>query len=771
MSELSDLGFVRDLAIVLVVAAVTSLVAHRTRQPVVLGYILAGLLVGPYLLPSLGVPFAPVSDVAAIETLAALGVVFLLFSIGLEFNLRKLRAVGGAALAVGAAEIGFLLVVGYLLGQGLGWNPVDSLFLGAVLCVTSTVVVVKIVQERGEAGEDYAQRLIGILLVEDIAAVVIISLLPRAVVGVVEVGELGAILLQFALFVLVLLIVGLLVVPRLVDRVVATRRDEVITLLALGLCLGGALLAAGLGLSVALGAFLLGALTAESRGWRDIEHAFAPVRNMFTAVFFVSIGMLVDTRLLPGYGLAIAAVLVVLVVAKFSILSVAQLSVGASPRTAVKTGAASGNIGEFSFVIASRGQQLGLVSAHLFPITVAVAALSSLVTPYLVAGSDRIHGALAQRSPAALGAHLSAYQAWLRARRSSGEGFERLRATSQRVAINAGIVVALLVMAGVLTRLLFEGIRFGPVAGPLSLAALWIVFGVLAIPSAYRIATGLRDLFAEAAEPRTGLGPALVYSAFVAVTALALAVALGLLLGPLWRDLPPLSVAAFVVSSVALASVLLWRALSRLHRHWEETLRSALGEEVPRKELFALLRDYPLDLSVDRATVAPASQVAYRTIGEIDLKRRTGATIAGVQRQHMLLAPRATTVVAPGDVLVLVGEPSQLAGAKGYLSAKRVDEPVPMAVRELRVAQTSALADLTLAATQLRSRAGVTVLALRRRGEVLANPDPSMRIEPDDVLIVLGDEEAILRAAGLVGAPEDKDASKLPHESGAGRKS
>ncbi|HEV7405079.1 MAG TPA: cation:proton antiporter, partial [Chthoniobacteraceae bacterium] len=301
--------FLQDLALVMIVAAIVTVLFRRFKQPVVLGYILAGVIIGPH------TPGPLIKDEHAIQTLSELGVIFLMFSLGLEFSLRKLKEVGATALIAAMFAILLMVWAGYELGRGFGWKEMDSVFLGAILSISSTTIILKALQELGKAKEPFARLIFGILIVEDILAVVMIALLSGfAATGKLEAGAVGSTLLKLSAFLGTLLVVGLIAVPRLLNYVAKFRSDEMLLITVVGLCFGVSLLAVKLEYSVALGAFLIGAIIAEARQIAKIEALTHPVRDLFSAVFFVSIGLLIDPVLLVKYAgpiLLISAVVVV----------------------------------------------------------------------------------------------------------------------------------------------------------------------------------------------------------------------------------------------------------------------------------------------------------------------------------------------------------------------------------------------------------------------------------------------------------------------------
>ncbi|MFZ0709285.1 MAG: cation:proton antiporter, partial [Terrimicrobiaceae bacterium] len=377
-------SFLQDLAIVMSVAAVATLVFRQLKQPVVLGYILAGLLIGPHT-----PPFALIADEHAIETLAELGIIFLMFALGLEFSLRKLQKVGATAFIAASLEILLMILAGYALGRSFGWNEMDSIFLGAILSISSTTIIIKALEGLGKTRERFASLIFGILIVEDILAIVMIALLSGfARTGQLEAEAVGMTILSLGSFLGILLVAGLIVVPRLLDYVARFKSDEMLLVTVVGLCFGISIVTVKLGYSVALGAFLIGAIIAEARQIYRIETLMHPVRDLFSAVFFVSIGMLIDPVLLSKYMVPILAITVVVVLGKVLSCSLGCFVAGNDMRTSLRVGMGLAQIGEFSFIIAALGLSLNVTSDFIYPIAVAVSSLTTLLTPYLIKSSD-----------------------------------------------------------------------------------------------------------------------------------------------------------------------------------------------------------------------------------------------------------------------------------------------------------------------------------------------------------------------------------------------
>ena len=329
-----EVTFLQDLAIVMIVAGLVTVLFHRLKQPVVLGYIIAGVIIGPHT-----PPFPLIADEETIRTLSELGVILLMFSLGLEFSLRKLREVGATALIAALSAIFLMIWAGYALGSAFGWNSMDSIFLGAILSISSTTIVIKTLEDLGKTKEKFARLIFGILIVEDILAIVMIALLSGfATTGSFTPADLGMTVLKLASFLVTLLLVGLIIVPRLLDYVAKFKSNEMLLVSVLGLCFGVSLLAVKLNYSVALGAFLIGAIIAEARQIHRIEALLEPVRDMFSAVFFVSIGLLINPALIWEHAVPIVIITAVVVVGQAVTCSFGTFVAGNDMRTSLRVG-------------------------------------------------------------------------------------------------------------------------------------------------------------------------------------------------------------------------------------------------------------------------------------------------------------------------------------------------------------------------------------------------------------------------------------------------
>ena len=378
------ISFIQDLAVIMLIAGVVTVLFHRFKQPVVLGYIVAGFIIGPHT-----PPFGLIHDEETIKTLAELGVIFLMFCLGLEFSLRKLFKVGATAFIAAFLEIVLMIWIGYEIGRWFDWNTMDSLFLGAILAISSTTIIVKALNDLKMKNERFAQLIFGVLIVEDILGIGIIALLSSiAVSGTVSSGEVFSTVGKLSLFMIVALVIGILLVPRLLAYVAKFESNEMLLITVLGLCFGFCLLVVKLEYSMVLGAFLIGAIMAESRQLLKIERLIEPVRDLFSAIFFVAIGLMLDPMILLQYAWPIAVITVAVVLGKMLSCGLGAFIAGNDGRTSLRVGMGLSQIGEFSFIIASLGMTLQVTSNFLYPVAVAVSVITTLLTPYLIRAAD-----------------------------------------------------------------------------------------------------------------------------------------------------------------------------------------------------------------------------------------------------------------------------------------------------------------------------------------------------------------------------------------------
>ncbi|MBR5122624.1 MAG: cation:proton antiporter, partial [Anaerotignum sp.] len=396
---------ITDLAVMLLTAGFVTILFKKINQPLILGYILAGFLISPYF-PM----FFNVEDIEAIDLWSEIGVIILMFYIGLEFNLMKLAQMGGTAVTSALVKILGVILTGIFAGHLLGLSTFNCIFLGCMLSISSTAVIQKSFEEMGIKNEKYAQLVMGTLIMEDILAIFMLVILSTISVSQNVAGsELIINLAMMLCYLVVWLILGIYMLPAFLNRVIDLMTDEMLLILSLGVCFGMVLIANFLGFSAELGAFLAGSLLAGTMHAERIEHLTKGVKDMFVSIFFLSVGMMVDPAAIVKYAPMIILITIVAVISKLIFATLGMLLSGQTLNTAIKSGFSLAPIGEFSFIIASLGVSLGVMDAYLYPIIVSAAVITTFLTPFLIKNSDKSIALLQSKLPESLVTKINQY--------------------------------------------------------------------------------------------------------------------------------------------------------------------------------------------------------------------------------------------------------------------------------------------------------------------------------------------------------------------------
>ncbi|HAL91491.1 MAG TPA: cation/H(+) antiporter, partial [Verrucomicrobia bacterium] len=636
-------------------------------QPKILGYILAGVVIGPHT-----PPFSFVVNEATIRTLADLGILFLMFSLGLEFHLRRLRAVGRMALIIAVLDVTLMLYLGYQIGRWLGWGAIESLFLGAVICDSSTTVLAKLLRDLHQSQERFAHIVYAATLVEDLLAIALIAILTGvAATGSLQAGPVLGRMGVLGIFLITVIVVGLLLVPRLLTRVARYRNDELLVIVVLALAFGTSLLAVKLELSLALGAFLIGAITAESGLIGRVEMLIAPLRHMFTAVFLVAIGLLIQPALLVQHLLPILGVAAVILVAKWVNCTVGSFLTGNDLGTSFRVGIAMGQVAEFAFIIAALGLALHAIRPAIYQVAVGAAVLSVVLNPYLIRHADWLAEQARRLVPKSLRQTLGVYTHWIHQLGETDRDTPIRRAVRRSirlVIINNAFIAALFLCAGYAARHagLLARLPFGP-DGQRGL--IWLATLLLALPfyvASFRKIQALGMILAEVTLPITiqtrwarqlrALVAAL--TVFLGVAGMAL---LTFLLGSAF--LPSPRVLIVLVGVVVLLMGLRWNMLVRVYARAQGEVLDLFAREAPT----ALSPSMPatigalLDRDVVAVTVPYNSPVIGKSIPELQLRTATGATVVSIERgADILLNPDLSYPLHVGDRVLLMGDAVQM---------------------------------------------------------------------------------------------------------------
>lgn len=670
-------SFLGDLGVVLVVAAVASVVFRLMRLPSLLGYLVAGLAVGPY------IPIPVFADPGRVEALAEFGVVLVMFSVGLEFSLGRLASVLPKAGFGALVQMSGLALCGFAGGKFLGFTSTESLFLGAGLSISSTMVVARVFDSQG-VSEGLRDLVFGILVVQDVVAVALITVLTAVaagsgVSGTAIFGVLGSLVAVLVSMV----VVGLLVVPRTVRLILRLGSTEVLVVTALGLCFGFALLARYFGYSVALGAFIAGMLVAESGRARRIETLVGPLRDLFAAVFFVSIGMLVDPFAALGNMHISVAIAAVVVLAQFGTVTAASVLGGNGLRTSVRAGVYLGQIGEFSFIMVTIGTAAGVVDPRLLSIVVTVAALTAFTTPMLGRVSGRLAEAIDRKLPRRIQTALSLYESWFARLRTTGTRRERSR--GRRLGLVVGLDTAGLVALTICTSLFRDDLaemattRLG-LAKPVSGATVLVVALAVSVPfvvALHRSSKALAQLLAQRIVPpgqdqAADLGNAprrLLTVAFQLIILVAVGAPFVAVTTPFIPS--GVGIIGFAVVVTVLA-VFLWRDADNLQGHVRagaEVLIELLARQrASDSEIHDVEAVLPGLDGIHGVVVAPGTVGCGTTLAELNLRAATGATVLAIRRGAAgVVTPSGHEALEAGDLLALSGTDEAIEAARRLL--------------------------------------------------------------------------------------------------------
>lgn len=400
-------ALISDLGLILITAAAAALLFKKIRQPLVLGYLIAGYLAGPHF------NFFPtVTDTHSIEVWAEIGVIFVLFSLGLEFSFKKLLKVGGTSAITSGVQLTSMIVIGYVTGILLGWKQIDSIFLGAMLAMSSTTIILRAFDELNLKGKKFAGIVFGALIIEDIVAILMMVLLATISVSQKFSGvELFDSVLKLVFFLILWFLAGIFVIPTLLKKSRNLLNEESLLLLALGLCLMMVISASAAGFSSALGAFIMGSIIAETIFSERIIEVVKPVKHLFGAVFFVSVGMMINPQTLVEYAVPVAIITFVTIFGKTTTTFIGSLISGQPLKQAVQVGSSLSQIGEFSFIIATLGMTLKVTSDFLYPVIVAVSAITTFASPFLIKGADGFSQFLERALPTKVLTQIEKYSA------------------------------------------------------------------------------------------------------------------------------------------------------------------------------------------------------------------------------------------------------------------------------------------------------------------------------------------------------------------------
>ena len=743
---------IHDLGVILLVAGGISLLCKWLRQPAVLGYIVAGLLAGPHVWGSW-------VDAHSVETWGEVGVIFLLFALGLEFSFRKLVKMGSTAFIGCLTVVVGMMGSGFLLARAMGWPEMDALFLGGMLCMSSTTIVFKALDDLGLRRQKFAEIDFGILVVEDLFAVVLMVLLASIAVNrhfdgaamAVQVGKLLAyLILWFA--------AGILLIPTMLRKCREHLNDETMTIVALALCLGMVLVARMAGFSDALGAFVMGSILAETVECERIEKLMAPVKNLFGAIFFVSVGMMINPATLAQYAGPIALITLTVIVGQIVFATAGVALAGQPLKIAMQSGFALTQVGEFAFIIAKFGESISVTDDFLYPVVVAVSVVTTFLTPYTIRLATPAYRLLERVLPARVTAFLDRLSRGQDTIAQQDLMLQLLKKVGVAVTIQCVVIAFLLFVYQEFAAPRIHGwlmavlpARFEWVA---RLAELVLLLAVLARFIYLMVASHAHC--PEAERLRQDSDYRRVTLAALSAARLVLAMALVLYCIGIYFNLTlGLAVAAAVAVVVAMmSSRKLRRESSDIERRFMDNLsareREAESKRSVGREVEAAFLTY--DLHLADFDIDPQSSFCGCRLMNLDLRRSCGVNVVQIVRGGVPInAPGGRECLYPGDRVVVAGSDGQIRqfgdALEASVAAGKGKKPEVRAaaftLERLKVLPEMPFCGKTLADSRIAERAQCVVLGIERDGRTTVNPPAASLLEPGDTLVLAGETEKI----------------------------
>ena len=741
MSE--ELNLVRDLAVILVSAGVFTIISKALKQPLVLGYIIAGFLVGPHISW-----FPGITSEETVHQWSEIGIIFLMFGLGLEFSFKKLLKVGSSALVTAGSKFLGVFVLGFVAGQAMGWTAMESIFLGGLLSMSSTMVVLKSYDDMKLKDKPWAGMVFGTLVVEDLIAILLMVLLSTmAVSNRFAGGEMLFNLVKLAFFLILWFLVGIYMIPTVLKHARRFLSDEILLVVSIGLCFGMVALAETVGFSSALGAFVMGSILAETVESEHIERLVSPIKDLFGAIFFVSVGMMVAPAAIAEHWLTILIIALIVVLSHILFAGAGILMTGGGLRNAVNTGFSLAQLGEFGFIIAGVGVSLGVMREFIYPVIIAVSVLTTFTTPYMIKLAGPACNWLMRVLPDRWIVRLDAPEQ--NGRTSAAEQSEwkkLLKAYFLRILLYGVILLA--IMIGSKQFLEPLATRLFPSWSPFLHNLVVVVVTLLVMaPFLYGLAISSGSINASAAKllkeksankwPIAGL---VLTRSFLAISMILSVIASHFHLAGWAVVLILLGGVAFIIT-----------ARRTMHRYsaLEERFLSNLNEkeeaEKRRRPVTTSVRSKMAgyDVHLELLEVSPDSAFAGKALRDIPFRAETGANIIKIQRgSQSINIPSGEVQVFPYDSLLAVGTTEQIERLRTMLEASAVQAAPGSApefeVQSFTLSDDSYLTGQTLRSTNMRDYRCM-VISVLHGSQFITNPRPDYKFESGDVVWIAGE--------------------------------
>lgn len=743
---MADIPFlVKDLALILMVAGIVTIIFKKLKQPLVLGYIVAGFLVSPHM------PYTmSVIDETDIKTWADIGVIFTLFSLGLDFSFKKIVKMGASPIIATIVIVFAMMMLGISIGHGFGWSKMDCIFLGGMLAMSSTTIIYKAFDDMGLRQQKFAGMVMSVLILEDILAIVMMVMLSAIAGGNNPDGEqmIGSVI-KIAFFLVLWFIVGIFAIPLFLRSVRKLINNETLLIVALGLCCGMAVLSTKVGFSSAFGAFVMGSILAETIEAEKIIKLVEPVKNLFGAIFFVSVGMLVDPKILIEYAIPILALVGSILIGQAIFGTFGFMLGGESLKSAMRCGFSMAQIGEFSFIIASLGLSLGVISNYLYPVVVAVSVITTFLTPYMIRLATPTYQVMEKHLPKRLINILNHFAMSHPSTTQQSKWKSLLRQmlinTVAYSILTAAVIALMFTFVLPFTRSLFPGLKLHWYANAITgiLTLVLIAPFLRAIIMKKNHSNEWKRLWVESSINRIPL-------LFTIVVRFVIALAF---IFYICNYLTRFTNALMIIIGIAVVSLMIasrWtkKRSIKMERLFIHNLRSrdimaqVNGEKKPLYEGHLLDRD----IHISDFDVPEDSSWGGKTLKELHLRERFGVDMSSIMRgSQRLNIPNGDTVIFPGDKLQVIGNDDQLQKFATALSTDLIPEDLEIEKREMKLRQLiisgkSEFCGKSLLESGIRDKYNCMVVGLEEGQENLTKIAPTRTFEKGDILWIVGEE-------------------------------
>ena len=744
MGELPHL--VKDLALILVVAGIVTIVFKKLKQPLVLGYVVAGFLVSPHM------PYImSVADRADISTWGDIGVMFLLFSLGLDFSFKKILKMGASPIISTCSIVFCMMMLGIVTGHLFGWSRMDSIFLGGMLAMSSTTIIYKAFDDLGLRQQRFAGLVMSVLILEDILAIVMMVMLSAIANGSnPDGGQMIGSLMKIGFFLILWFVVGIFLIPLMLRSMRKFINNETLLIVALGLCCAMAVLSTKVGFSSAFGAFVMGSILAETIEAERIIKVVEPVKNLFGAVFFVSVGMLVDPAILVEYSWPIVTLVLVIIIGQVIFGSLSFLIGGQSLKSAMQCGFSMAQIGEFSFIIASLGLSLGVIGKFLYPVVVAVSVITTFLTPYMIRMATPAYGMLERRLP----------KKWIMAMNNLTLAKQTTQPEAKwRTLIKQMVRITVIysILSGASIALMFT--FFLPFVR--QLLPHWWANAACGLLTLLFISPFLRAIMMKKnhSEEFKALWNSNPYNRLPLILTIIVRVAVAsafvfYICYYLTRFTNALMIS---IALAAVALMIISRSLKKrsikMERLFMQNLRSReiVAEVMGRRRPLYEGRLLDRDVHISDFTIPEDSLWAGKMLRELEFRNRYGVHISSILRgSQRINIPNGGTILFPGDNIQAICSDDQLTAFSEALNTELHDKDPEIEKREMKLHQVvinrnGIFAGKTLRDSGIRDVYNCMVVGLEEGKENLSQMDPSHKLRHGEAIWIVGEQDDIER--------------------------